>query len=146
MKSRSSSRFTVSNHSNILDFLVGLNPSSPPLSPTGNDADISPPSPDTFDFDAHFGYSPTPSPPPEVANQLTQEQIKMGMYKVEDSGLNSSMGPPLFPYTIRDDVDLRRANRGRATNAGMQGTRKRKERDSDGEENAGTLNRKKSRG
>jgi hypothetical protein len=108
----------------------------------GNDVDIPPPSPVTFDFDAHFGYSPTPSPPPEVALQLTEEQLKMGMFKVEDSMIPTNMGPPSLPFSIREDT---KGGRTRTLNV-SQGSKKRKERDSDGEDNSGLIHRKKSRG
>lgn len=91
------------NDRNLLDFLVDINPALPPSSPPPVDEEPDPPSPSTYNFDAHFGYSPTPSPPPEIANQLTQPQITMGMYKLEPgtggatgtSTGTGSMGPPM---------------------------------------------------
>jgi hypothetical protein len=126
---------------------VGLTPSSPPKSPT-EDVDVESPSPSAFDFDAHFGYSPTPSPAPEVANQLTQEQIDMGMFKVEGTGVPGNMGPPSLPFPGREDTidPLKRGARARTTALVPPGSRKRKDRDSEGEDNIPILARKRSRG
>ena len=89
--------------------MVGLTPTSPPASPPV-DEDFDLPSPSKYSFDAHFGYTPSPSPPPEVANLLTQEQIDMGMYKVESGSGNpgpvvsGSMGPPQ-PVLREENID-----------------------------------------
>lgn len=147
-------------HRNILDFIVGLTPASPPTSPPAEE-DFEPPSPSTFDFDAHYGYSPTPSPPPEIANQLTQEQIEMGMYKVESGSgaiVAGNMGPPQ-PVVREEGIDTfkGRGGGGGVTRGGGRTTstssatlpsmrRKRKDRDSDAEENMALSSRKKSKG
>jgi hypothetical protein len=132
--------------------MAGLNPASPPPSPPA-DEEFDPPSPSKYNFDAHFGYTPSPSPPPEVANLLTQEQIDMGMYKVEP-GLGTiapvapgSMGPP--QPVLREEIVDTFKGRGAAGAGGGRGVRpigalpsasstaarrKRKDRDSEGEE------------
>lgn len=150
------------NDRNLLDFLVDINPALPPSSPPSVEEEPDPPSPSTYNFDAHFGYSPTPSPPPEIANQLTQPQIAMGMYKLEPgtggatgTGIGTgtgSMGPPM-PVSREESVDTFTKARTTAVprrSSGAQNavqSRKRKDRDSEGEENgAGTLGRKKTRG
>jgi hypothetical protein len=138
-----------SNCRNLLDYIVGLNPASPPTSPPA-DEDFEPPSPSAFNFDAHFGYSPTPSPPPETANQLTQEQIDMGMFKVESGSgaAPGNMGPPQ-PVVREESVDTFKGrgaisrSKPSATLSGIR--RKRKDRESD-EETAATTSRKKTRG
>lgn len=112
--------------------------------------DIPPASPSEFNFDPHYGYSPTPSPPPEIANQLTQEQIEMGMIKVEpgSGGLLGTMGPPQ-PVIREESVDTsfktRRPSQ-RPSGPPVVSGRKRKDRDSDGEDNTGPIGRKKTRG
>jgi len=132
--------------------MVGLNTASPPTSPHA-DVEFDPPSPSKYSFDAHFGYTPSPSPQPEVANLLTQEQIDSGMYKVNaGSGtagpvISGSMGPPQL--ILREDiVDAFKGRgvagaggRGARTSAALPSMssaaaarRKRKDRDSDGEE------------
>jgi hypothetical protein len=138
----------VSHGSNLLDFITGLHPSSPPASPP-EEEDFDPPSPSKFVYDAHYGYSPTPSPPPEVANQLTQEQIDMGMFKVEPGSgiaLQGNMGPPQ-PVPREDNVEAfkRGGARGARSTAPSSG-RKRKDRDSEGEDNVAPLGKKKTRG
>lgn len=135
--------------SNLLDFIIGLNPSLPPASPPAEE-DFDPPPASKFVYNAHFGYSPTPSPPPEVANQLTQEQTDMGMFKVEPGpGITGqgSMGPPQ-PVPREDNVDSfkRGGNRGARSTALLPSGRKRKDRDSEGEDNTASLGRKKTRG
>lgn len=117
-----------------------------------SDLPTEPVDPSQFDYDAHFGYSPSPSPPPEVANQLTQEQIEMGMFKVEPGTLGSlgTMGPPQ-PVTREESVDAFKGRKpsGRSSNAGLgvyPSSRKRKDRDSEGEDNGGSIGRKKTRG
>jgi len=131
-----------------------LAPTARTLKPTAEDDELpeDAPSPSSFPYDPHFGYTPTPSPPPEVATQLTQEQIDMGMIKVEPGsgmgGQQGSMGPPAQPVQREENVD---AFRGRSTgrrgsSAIVGGSRKRKDRDSDGEEVIGTTGRKKTRG
>jgi hypothetical protein len=113
--------------------------------------ELPPASPSEYSHDAHFGYSPTPSPPPEVANLLTQEQIDMGMIKVEpgSAGLLGTMGPPQ-PVLREESVDISFKNRRpsqRSTGApAVVSSRKRKDRDSDGEDNTGSIGRKKTRG
>jgi hypothetical protein len=117
-----------------------------------SDLPTEPVDPSQFDYDAHFGYSPSPSPPPEVANQLTQEQIEMGMFKVEPGSLGSlgTMGPPQ-PVTREESVDAFKGRKpsGRSSNPGLgvyPSSRKRKDRDSEGEDNGGSIGRKKTRG
>jgi hypothetical protein len=118
-----------------------------------NDLPTEPFDPSQFDYDAHFGYSPTPSPPPEIANQLTQEQLDMSMFKVEPGALGSlgTMGPPQ-PVTREESVDAfkgRSRPSGRTSGTGLgvfPSSRKRKDRDSEGEENGGPIGRKKTRG
>jgi hypothetical protein len=142
--------------------MVGLNPASPPNSPPA-DEEFDPPSPSKWDFDRHFGYSPSPSPPLEVANLLTQEQIDMGMYKVEPGAAASiipgNMGPPQ-PVLREEIVDTFKGRgaagigvRGTRTSAVLPSTssaaaaaaaatrRKRKDRDSEGEEPSGRKRR-----
>ena len=102
--------------------------------------------PSEFDYDGHFGYTPTPSPPPEVANALTQEQISMGMIKVEGISLQGgTMGPPFQPYNAYEsnfDGNKRSGYSGRRMLA-IPSQRKRRERDSD--EDITTSGRKKPR-
>ena len=96
-----------------------MNPSSPTSPPA--DENFDPPSPSKHDYDAHFGYSPSPSPPPVVANLLTQEQIALGMYKVEPgagatgssavAGVPGNMGPPQ-PVLREESVDAYKIARG----------------------------------
>jgi hypothetical protein len=143
-------------NSNILDFLVGMEQRLP-LTDGAKKALLNTDLPDEpvdlsqFDYDAHFGYSPTPSPPPEVANQLTQEQIDMSMFKVEPGsvGLPGTMGPPQ-PVAREESVDAFKGRRPvRTSGAGLgvfPSSRKRKDRDSEGEDNGGSLGRKKTRG
>jgi len=142
------SEFPV-NDRNILDFIIELNPSSPPASPVP-DEDTKVPDAKDLQYDAHFGYSPTPSPPPEVALQLTQEQIDMGMVKVEpgsSQGATGNMGPPQ-PVVREESADtFRRGSRGGARGGSVMSMgRKRKDRDSEGEDNAAVIGRKRSRG
>ena len=112
---------------NLLDFMAVLNPTSPPPSPPA-DEEFDPPSPSKSNFDAHFGYTPSPPPPREVANLLTQEQIDMGMYKVEaGSGtaapmVPGSMGPPQ-PVLREEIVDM---FRGRGASWGWRSWHKNK--------------------
>ena len=147
---------------NILDFIVGLNPASPPISPSAEE-DFQPPSPTAINYDAHYGYSPTPSPPPEVANQLTQEQTDMGMYKVEPGTgtqlqpVPGNMGPPQI-VGREESVDIFKGRGAVGSQAGAaRGSRtqtilppnprrKRKDRESDAEENIAPSGRKKTRG
>lgn len=117
-----------------------------------SDLPTEPVDPSQFEYDAHFGYSPTPSPPPEVANQLTQEQIDMAMFKVEPGSLGSlgTMGPPQ-PVAREESVDAFKGRKpsGRSSNAALGvflSSRKRKDRDSEGEDNGGSIGRKKTRG
>jgi hypothetical protein len=79
--------------------------------------------------------------------QLTQEQIDMGMIKVESGsgGMMGSMGPP--QAVAREDyVDMFKSRGGRGRGAFSVSGRKRKDRDSDGEDMGGSIGRKKSRG
>lgn len=143
--------------SNILDFLVGMDQQLPLTEGAkkallNSDLPDEPMGPSQFDYDAHFGYSPTPSPPPEVANQLTQEQIDMSMFKVESGsvGLLGAMGPPQ-PIVREESVDAFKGRRPsvRTSGAGLgvfPSSRKRKDRDSEGEDTGGSLGRKKTRG
>lgn len=132
--------------------MAGLNPASPPTSPPA-DEEFDPASPIKYSYDAHFGYTPSPSPPPEVANLLTQEQIDMGMYKVDPGSgtaapvISGSMGPPQL--VLREEIVDTFKGRGAAgvggrgsrasavlpsTSSASAARRKRKDRDSDGEE------------
>lgn len=74
--------------------------------------------------------------------------MDMGMIKVEpgSTGFLGSMGPPL-PIAKEESVDTfkARGGRGRGGNV-IAGGRKRKDRDSEGEDNAGNVGRKRSRG
>jgi hypothetical protein len=150
MKTRISSLILI-NSRNILDFLVGLEQRIPSKDTATMDVaeDLPPASPSEFNHDPHYGYSPTPSPPPEIANQLTQEQIDMGMIKVEpgSGGLLGTMGPPQ-PVIREESVDTsfktRRPSQRPSGPPAISG-RKRKDRDSDGEDNTGSI-RKKTRG
>ena len=104
------------------------------------------PQPTEFTYDAHFGYSPTPSPPPEIANQLTKEQIEMGMYKVESGQgqLQGTMGPPTLPQ--EEVTDKNRGARTKLPTVPPPPSRKRKDRENDVEAGSGSTARKKSRG
>lgn len=151
MKTRIYLEFSI-NCRNVLDFLVGLEQRIPSKDTTTMDVieDLPPASPSEFNYDPHHGYSPTPSPPPEIANQLTQEQIDMGMIKVEpgSGGLLGTMGPPQ-PVIREESVDTsfksKRPSQ-RPSGQPVVSGRKRKDRDSDGEENTGSIVRKKTRG
>ena len=134
--------------------MVTLTPASPPTSPPA-DEEFDPPSLSKYNFDPHFGYTPSPSPPPEVANLLTQEQIDMGMYKLEPGSgtaapvVAGSMGPPQ-PVLREESVDMFKGRGGagvggRGTRTGgvlpsassaAAARRKRKDRDSEGEESS----------
>ena len=111
--------------------------------------ELLPASPSDFNHNAHFGYSPTPSPPPEVANLLTQEQIDMGMIKVEpgSAGLLGTMGPP--QQVVREesvDISFRNRRPSQQSSGAIWSGRKRKDRDSDGEDNTALIGWKKTRG
>ena len=75
----------------------------------------------------------------------------MGMLKVEGAaGSQGSMGPPSLPFSAREDAldPMRRGVRPKSTTAAqpIAGGRKRKDRDSENEENGGIQSRKKNRG
>lgn len=145
----------------ILDYLLGLNPNSPPPSPP-YDEDFDPPLPETFNRDVHFGYSPTPDPPIEIATQLTKEQIALGMFKVDG---NSSSGTTGLIQREEESVEVFKArvqmtSGETASGSGRRGSsrpsvtstiatatrRKRKDRESDVDDNPTALRRKKGRG
>jgi hypothetical protein len=113
-----------------------------------DDSPTDAPSPSAFPYDPHYGYSPTPSPPPEIANQLTQEQIDMGMIKIEPGSLGQTatgnMGPPPQPVVREESVDAFKG-RGVIRRSSASGTinRKRKDRDSDIDDSIVTTGRKK---
>jgi hypothetical protein len=134
----------------ILDLLVELNPDQPPQSPKlPEDIDLGEiPEPSEFTYDPHYGYTPSPSPEPEIANQLTKEQIEMGMYKVEPGqGLpQGAMGPPAIPQEEAVDSFKNRGSRTKPPAVPPPPNRKRKERESDVELGSGSTGRKKSRG
>jgi len=147
----------------ILDYILGLNPGIEPQSPP-YDEEFDPPSPSTFNRDAHFGYSPTPSPPGEVATQLTKDQISLGMFKVEGNSSSGMMGHPMSMHREDESADAFRSrgqtvSGGAATASGGRGStrltmastlsaatrRKRKDRDSDVDDNLAPSSKRKSR-
>lgn len=152
MQARLTSRY-------ILDYIQELDPDSRPQSPPG-DQDFAPPSPSTFNRDAHFGYSPTPSPPPEIATQLTTEQLGLGMFKVEglSHGMMASTHREDDPEAFRGRGSIGSGGTGIASGGrnsartGMTSVlpaiprRKRKDRESDVDDNLAQSNRKRGRG
>jgi len=141
---------SLANNRNILDLLVELNPQEPPKSPKlPEDIDLGEiPEPSEFTYDAHYGYTPTPSPEPEIANQLTKEQLEMGMYKVEpgQGQPQGTMGPPAVPQEEAVETFKNRGARSKPPAIPPPPNRKRKDRESDVELASGATGRKKSRG
>jgi len=152
---------TLTNGRHILDSIIALNPATLPLSPPSEDEDVHPPSPATFDRDAHFGYTPSPSPSPEAATQLTREQIDMGMFKGHSASALDMMGPQqsIEREDLRADAFKSRSATGGGSSAGTRRggsrgaglmvpstmRRKRKDRENEVNEGAVTASQKMSR-